>query len=106
MNSLFQITSSAPRKQCDFFANGSLHPERNKIPSFCEVTEVISNIETKECSGFCGLTFPKDWPFVKASQIGDEEMCIRCYGKKYVAGRKNYYEAIRAELLLELNHSK
>lgn len=103
---LFQIASGAPGKQCDFYPHGSLHTNREKIHSFCDVIEVDPNIETKVCPQFCGITFPKDWPFVKASQIGDEDMCVRCYGKKYIVMHYNYFEAVRAELLIDIKYNE
>jgi len=99
---LFQIASGESGKQCDFYPHGSLHTNREKIHYFCEIKEVDSNIETKVCGGFCGLTFPIDWPFVKANQKGDNDMCVRCHGKKYIVNRDNYFEAVRAELMIEL----
>lgn len=98
---MVKIVSSEKGKQCDQLPCGSVHKDASKIPSNFEFTDYDG--PTKPCHE-CNLRFSGDTPFVKSTQIGDQDMCIRCYEKKYVVGREEYKEAVRIELLQELEY--
>jgi len=115
---IIKIVSSEKGKQCDLFPSGSIHQvekdEKGELrrgsngidPNFdIEVLDESAAIKTKDCP-VCGLLFAADTPFVKANQVGDKDMCMRCYERKYVVGRDEYKEAVRIELLNELCQRK
>ena len=104
------LTSGDNNKHCDFYPVGSYHKiqfdkdgNRWKTDAVHGITVdypilIVDNfdeIETKECPS-CKNIFKNDWPFYK-------ETCIRCYEKKYLFDRELYREALRQELLKELN---
>ena len=118
---IVQIISSEKGKQCDMFPCGSIHEGEydNKgfkiadksnwidIDNFVlRELEVLPPInETKLCPN-CNLLFSVDAPFVKATQISDKDMCMRCYERKYIVGIDEYKEALRIEIINELNLKK
>jgi len=104
------VVSSEKGKQCDLFPWSSVHDgefdehgfriagKSNWIPP--TFTLVDYSGDTKQCP-YCKLDFAADAPFVVASQKGDEDMCIRCHERRYVVGRDEYKDAVRAELIAE-----
>lgn len=100
---LYQITSTDPAKHCDFFPAHSIHPDKSKIHNFCDFKEVPVDTPVKRCS-YCGIAYPADYTFVKSDQKDIADSCIKCWGKNHIVNRSNYYEAVRAEILMELNN--
>lgn len=96
---MIKIVSSEKGKQCDQLPYGSVHKDASKVPSNFQFEDFEGPIMM--CTE-CRLDFDHTTPFVKSNQTGDNDMCIRCYEKKYVIGRDDYKEAIRTELLQEL----
>ncbi|MFA7287606.1 MAG: hypothetical protein WC055_01885 [Melioribacteraceae bacterium] len=105
------VVSSERGKQCDLFPWSSVHDgefdekgfriagKSNWIPPTFTLVDYAG--DTKKCP-YCKLDFAADAPFVVASQKGDEDMCIRCHERRYVVGRDEYKDAVRAELIAEL----
>lgn len=102
--------------QCDLYPNLSIHEGEKTEKGFYlgnanwisdefqleELDNWPSMNEMKSCP-MCKVIFDKKAPFVVCNQIGDpESMCMRCYERRYVIGRKEYKKALTIEILNEL----
>ncbi len=122
---LIQMTSGQSGQHCDKFPHGSLHwachrekddqwrrvkqngaglEREDIIPTkFSFHTMLQDNVgEVKLCPD-CANTFKENWPFLGGT-------CIRCYERKNIPNlngitRDDYREALREELLIEINNT-
>jgi hypothetical protein len=114
---LVMLDSGENNKHCDLYPHGSIHKVvrcqkghlwlTTKIDSISDrfsKLELISKPETKTCPE-CKNEFPDNWIFIFNKHC-QSPSCIRCferYNNLHYSDRDNYREAIRAELMTELN---
>jgi hypothetical protein len=114
------INSGENNKHCDLYPHGSIHQVRKCQKGHLWFTDKIDSIPdyfskiklekmpeyTLLCPG-CNNLFPANWVFIH-NQHFNVPSCIRCFEKYnlYFSDRDKYREAVRAEILLELQNKK